>query len=63
MAQLVLSYNTRNLYAKRTIAYLSSLSYFKIVETDSPYDPEFVKKIERGIKSEGKKMNVSEIWN
>jgi len=63
MAQLVLNYDARNVDAKRTIAYITSLSYFKIAENNSPYNPEFVKKIERGMKSKGKKMKVEDIWS
>ena len=62
MAQLVLNYDARNVDAKRTIAYITSLSFFKVAGKDSSYDPEFVKKIERGIKSKDTKIDLADLW-
>ena len=64
MAQITLNYNAKSANARKTIAYLMSLDYFKVINSDvSTYSDEFVAKINRGMKSKGKKVKVEDIWN
>jgi hypothetical protein len=69
MSSYVLTVNERNAVAKRLLDYLKSLSstsdYMDIAvyeRVKSPYDPEFVSKIQRSMKSKGKSIKLDELW-
>lgn len=67
MATITINYDARNSAIKGLIAALLKFEGVTEVRTDatgeSPYDPEFVKKINRSRKSEGKKIKLEELWN
>lgn len=65
MATITLEYDGRNSAIKKLIAEILTLGAKEKVE-ESPYDPEFVKKIKRGqedIKNgKGIKINIEDLW-
>ena len=65
MATITLEYDGRNSAIKKLIAEILNLGAKEKVE-ESPYDPEFVKKIKRGqedIKNgKGIKINIEDLW-
>jgi hypothetical protein len=68
MTSYVLQVNERRASGKVLLDYLKSLSkaddYVSILpQTEaSPYDPEFVKKIQRSMKSKGKAIKLEDLW-
>lgn len=66
MATITLKYNARNSIASSLIDSIKKSGVFQIQEDTavkkSPYDPEFVKKIERSRASKGKKINLEDLW-
>jgi hypothetical protein len=68
MAQVTIEYDARNVSAKKFLEAFLSLPFFKIKEEKekSPYDPEFVKKIEESKKQykEGKykAIKTEDLW-
>ncbi len=60
MATITLNYDARNAIARKTIEYILSLGVFEKKET--PYNKEFVKKIERSMASEGKAIKTEDLW-
>ena len=66
MATITLKYNARNSTASSFIDSIKKSGVFQIQEDTtvkkSPYDPEFVKKIERSRASKGKKINLEDLW-
>lgn len=61
MATITLEYNTRNSIAASLVAAIRKSGVFRIEET-SPYDQEFVAKIERSRSSEGKAIKTEDLW-
>ncbi|MDL2309199.1 hypothetical protein LJC68_07105 [Bacteroidales bacterium OttesenSCG-928-B11] len=62
MARITIEYDGRNALAQKALDFILSLGVFKVKSEESPYDPEFVAKIERSRKSKGKKINVEDLW-
>ena len=66
MATITLKYNARNSIASSLIDSIKKSGVFQIQEETtvkkSPYDPEFVKKIERSRASKGKNINLEDLW-
>ncbi len=69
MTQVTLTFDGRNHIAQKTLDYIMSLGVFKHVSTtktsakESPYDPEFVKKIKASEKSEVKIVDIDTLWD
>ena len=62
MAQILIEYDSKDIVIRKAIEMLLSMKSVKIKENTSPYDPEFVEKIERSRKSEGKKVDIENLW-
>lgn len=63
MARITIEYDARNSTAKKLIDFILSFDFFKVKEEKkSPYNPEFVEKIERSMKSKGKKIKLEDLW-
>lgn len=63
MAIITLKYNARNAIAASLIEAIKKSGVFTIeVEEQSPYDQEFVKKIERSAASEGKAIKTEDLY-
>ncbi|MDR0830319.1 MAG: hypothetical protein LBN95_09465 [Prevotellaceae bacterium] len=65
MAELKLSYNAKNAYAKSLVDVIKLSGVFNVVpikSTKSPYNPEFVAKIKQSEKQEGTKINLKDLW-
>jgi len=69
MSSYVITVNESNMVAKRLLDYLKSLSktsdYMDIAaykKEKSPYDPKFVSKIQRSMKSKGKAIKLEDLW-
>ncbi len=62
MATITLHYNPRNKTAKRFIETIVNLGLATVEEPEKPYDKEFVKKIRRAEKSQGKKIETTDLW-
>ncbi|MBR6250965.1 MAG: hypothetical protein IKR17_07225 [Bacteroidales bacterium] len=63
MATITLKYNARNSIAASLIEAIKKSGVFTIeAEKQSPYDKEFVKKIERSAASEGKVIKTEDLW-
>jgi len=62
---VTLTFDSNNRNVKGLLAYLKSLDYVK-VETESEYDPEFVKKIRKGekdiLEGKGKAIKLEDLW-
>ena len=66
METITIQYDATIPGLKALIASLLKLEGVKKVKTAATtpeYDPEFVKKIERSRKSEGKKIALEDLWN
>ncbi|MCL2132397.1 MAG: hypothetical protein FWH36_08130 [Lentimicrobiaceae bacterium] len=68
MTSYILRVNESNVIAKRLLDYLKSFikadDYVYVVpeKEGSPYDPEFVEKIQRSMKSKGKAIKLEDLW-
>ncbi len=67
MSTYVLKVNERKLSGKKLIDYLKSLSDTNgditlIPQEESPYDKDFVKKIQASRKSKGKPIKLEDLW-
>lgn len=61
MPTVILSYNSSNAIAVSLIDSVVKSGAFKI-EEESPYNPEFVKKIAKSRKSRGKAIKTEDLW-
>ena len=65
MARITLEYDARNTIAKKFIDLIYSIGVFKvkIENEDSPYDKEFMKKLEKSKKSKNDKaIAIEDLW-
>ena len=66
MATLTLKYDTKNDLANSIIDSIKSVGVFTIIEEESPYNKEFVKKIQKSDKqfAEGKckTIKTADLW-
>lgn len=67
METLTLRFDPKSAFAAALAALLEgaegvSVLEKRVAETESPYDPEFVAKIERSRKSTGKKIALEDLW-
>lgn len=64
MATFTIKIDTRNKAAKKFLEFIKSLSFVTIEEQveESPYNPEFVKKIKRAQKQKGIVVDTNDIW-
>lgn len=56
--------DTRSKAAKKLLEFLQTLSFVKIEENESPYNPEFVKKIKESAASKERIVveDIDELW-
>lgn len=59
MARVTLEYDGRNVIAKKALDFILSLGVFKKKE-ESPYDPEFVSKIQKAEKEKSHKVDLGQ---
>lgn len=67
MSNYVLKVNEKKISGKKLIDYLKSLSESSddvvlIPQDESPYDEEFVKKIQASRESKGKAIKLEDLW-
>ena len=62
MATIILEYNPNNTLAKSIIHSIKTAGVFKIIEKKSPYNKEFVEKINESRKSEGVVIKTADLW-
>ena len=63
MAQITIEYDAKDASAKKLLDAILSLPFFKIKETDTHYDKEFVAKIRRAEKSENwTAIETEDLW-
>jgi len=60
MTTLTVTVNTKTSKGKKFIEFIKTLDYIEIEE--SPYNPEFVKKIQKSRASEGKAIKTKDLW-
>lgn len=60
MTRLTVTVNTNTTKGKKFIEFIKTLDYIKVEE--SPYDPEFVKKIKESRASEGQAIKTKDLW-
>ena len=60
MTRLTVTVNTNTTKGKRFIEFIKTLDYIKVEE--SPYNPEFVKKIKESRASKGKAIKTKDLW-
>ena len=65
MSSYVIEVNERKTSGKYLIPFLKSLDSIVHImphKEESPYNPEFVAKIQRSMKSEGKAIKIEDLW-
>ncbi len=63
MARITIEYDKKSVAARSIVEMIYKSGLFKIKEEKkSPYNPEFVEKIERSMKSKGKKVKLEDLW-
>jgi len=62
METITLKYDSKNDLAVNIISSIKSAGVFIIVEDKSPYDKEFVKKIQKSRKSKGVVIKTKDLW-
>lgn len=62
MARITIEYDGRDAIVKKVVDLLLSFKNVKIKTEESPYDPEFIAKIERSRNSKGEKIKLEDLW-
>jgi hypothetical protein len=62
MASITLHYNPNNTLAKSIITSVKAAGVFQISEEKSPYNREFVEKIQESRKSKGVVIKTEDLW-
>jgi len=62
MATITLQYNSNNTLAKSIINSVKAAGVFQITDEKSPYNKEFVEKIQESRKSEGTIIKTEDLW-
>jgi hypothetical protein len=62
MAAITLEYNPKNKLAQSIIRSVKSACVFQITEEKSPYNKEFVEKIQESRKSKGVVIKTEDLW-
>jgi len=62
MAIITLQYNPANTLAQSIINSIKSAGVFKVKEEKSPYDKDFVEKIQESRRSEGTVIETADLW-
>ncbi len=60
MTTLTVTVNTKTAKGKKFIEFIKTLDYVKVEE--SPYNPEFVEKIQKSRASKGKEIKTKDLW-
>jgi len=62
MATITLHYNPNNTLANSIINSVKAAGVFKITEDKSPYNKEFIEKIQESRKSKGVVIKTEDLW-
>lgn len=60
MTTITITLNEKSAKGKKFVEFIKTLDYIKIDE--SPYDPDFVKKIQKSRASKGKVIKTEDLW-
>jgi hypothetical protein len=62
MAQVVIEYDARNSSAKKIMNFLLSFDCFKLKDSESVYDEEFLNVVEKSFKGKRTVIKVDDLW-
>ena len=60
MKTLTITLNEKSAKGKKFVEFIKTLDYVEVIE--SPYDSEFVKKIQKSRASKGKAIKTKDLW-